>query len=71
MPFPPHILKQWMMLVQEMALPEPRAAELAVEVERLNNAVRQGSKRLDFDTEPSSFVTILGAPAQREAKDGS
>jgi hypothetical protein len=71
MPLSPNTLKQWMMLVQEMDLAEPRAAELAVEVERLNNAVRKASKLLDFDIEPSSFVTILAAHAQRKAKDGS
>ncbi len=38
---------------------EPRAAELATEVERLNNAVLEGATRLEFNDEPSRFTALL------------
>lgn len=39
----------------------PRAAELAVEAERLDAAVRRAAVALDFDTLPAAHVELLRA----------
>lgn len=47
---------------------EPRrAAELAAEIERLNNAVLDAAGALDFNDEPSRFAALLESsrPARR------
>lgn len=38
-----------------------RAAELASEVERLNNAVMKAAARADFNDEPARFAALLDA----------
>jgi hypothetical protein len=50
-------------LLQNIELGAARASELALEVERLNTAVREASVALDFDAEPSSFFAVLAGPA--------
>lgn len=47
---------------------EPRAGELAAEVERLNNAVLDAAARLDFNDEPSRFTALLLACRQAKTK---
>lgn len=40
----------------------PRAAELAVEVGQLRNAVLQAAHVLQFDDDPAAFTTLLEGP---------
>lgn len=47
---------------------ERRAAELAAEVERLNNAVLDAAARLDFNDEPSRFTALLLAYRETRTK---
>ena len=49
-------------------IPEPRAAELAAEVERLNNAVLDAAARLDVNDEPSRFTALLLAYREKRRK---
>jgi hypothetical protein len=37
----------------------PRAAELAIEVSQLRNAVLQAAHALQFDDDPAAFTTLL------------
>ena len=46
-------------LFQDVDFSEARAGELALEVERLNTAVRSGAHSLVFDGEPAAFFAIL------------
>jgi hypothetical protein len=45
-----------------------RAAELAIEVERLNNAVMKAASRVDFNDEPARFVALLAAARQEPGR---
>jgi hypothetical protein len=44
---------------QDVNFSEARAGELALEVERLNAAVRTAAASLDFDAEPAAFFAVL------------
>ena len=44
---------------QDVDFSEARASELALEVERLNTAVRTAAQSLDFDAEPAAFFAVL------------
>ena len=46
-------------LFQDVDFSEARAGELALEVERLNTAVRTAAHSLDFDAEPANFFAVL------------
>jgi hypothetical protein len=46
-------------LFQDVDFSDARAGELALEVERLNTAVRGAASSLDFDAEPSAFFAVL------------
>ena len=51
--------------LQGLTYDDKRVAELAAEVETLNDAVRQAAaKRLTFDDDPFTFASLL----EREAK---
>lgn len=52
--------------IARLDIDEQRAAELAVEVDRLNGAVMQAAARLDFNDEPARFIDLL--LAYRETK---
>ena len=41
-----------------------RAAEIAMELERLNGAVLNAAERLDFNDDPGRFPAVLAAGAQ-------
>jgi hypothetical protein len=45
--------------LQGLAVPEERAAELAIEVERLNGAVRAAARNVTFADEPAHYVVVL------------
>jgi hypothetical protein len=44
---------------QDVDFSDARAGELALEVERLNTAVRTAAQSLDFDAEPAAFFAVL------------
>ena len=48
---------------QDVDFSEARAGELALEVERLNTAVRTAAQSLDFDAEPAAFFAELARRA--------
>jgi hypothetical protein len=48
---------------QDADFPAARAGELALEVERLNTAVRSAAASLDFDAEPAAFFAVLARRA--------
>jgi len=48
---------------QDVDFSEARASELALEVDRLNTAVRTASQSLDFDAEPAAFFAVLARRA--------
>ena len=46
-------------LFQDVDFSDARANEIALEVERLNTAVRTAAESLDFDAEPAAFFAVL------------
>jgi len=50
-------------LFQDVDFADARAGELALEIERLNAAVRTAAGSLDFDAEPSAFFAVLARRA--------
>jgi len=50
--------------LQGMTYDDKRLAELAAEVEVLNDAVRKAAARLTFDDEPAAFASLM----EREAR---
>ncbi|MBV8187797.1 MAG: hypothetical protein JOY64_18530 [Alphaproteobacteria bacterium] len=50
--------------LQGLTFDDKRLAELAAEVEVLNDAVRKAAERLTFDDEPAAFASLM----EREAK---
>jgi hypothetical protein len=64
MTIPARFVKDAAKLYQDVDLTDPRAGELALEVERLNASVRAAAARtLDFDAEPSTFFAVLAKRA--------
>jgi len=60
MPVSSRFIKDAAKVFQDVDFPDARAGELALEVERLNTAVRAAAaSSLDFDAEPSAFFAIL------------
>ena len=49
--------------LRRIELDEQRAAEVAAEVERLNNAVLDAARRIDFNDEPARFPAYLASVA--------
>ena len=45
--------------LQDFSLEESRAAELALEVSRLNTAIVQMSGKVDFNDDPAGFLGLL------------
>ena len=45
--------------LQGMKYDDKRLAELAAEVEVLNDAVRKAAERLTFDDEPAAFASLM------------
>ena len=54
---------EWATGPQDPVLTEARALELAAELRRLEAAVSQAARILDFDSAPSSFQRVLEAAA--------
>jgi hypothetical protein len=60
MPVSSRFVKDAAKVFQDVDLSDARAGELALEVERLNTAVRAAAaSSLDFDAEPSAFFAVL------------
>ena len=59
MPISSRFVKDAAKLFQDVDFSDARAGELALEVERLNTAVRMAAGSLDFDAEPSAFFAVL------------
>jgi len=63
MPISSRFVKDAAKIFQDTDLSDARAGELALEVERLNTAVRTAAGALDFDAEPSAFFAVLAKRA--------
>ena len=50
--------------LQGLKYDDKRLAEIAAEVEVLNDAVRKAAERLTFDDEPAAFASLM----EREAR---
>ena len=50
--------------LQDLPFDDKRLAEVAAEVEVLNDAVRKAAERLTFDDEPAAFASLM----EREGK---
>jgi hypothetical protein len=59
MPVSSSFVKDAAKLFQDVDFSDVRAGELALEIERLNTAVRAAASSLDFDAEPSAFFAVL------------
>ena len=59
MPVTSRFVKDAAKLFQDVDFSDARAGELALEVERLNTAVRTAAGALDFDAEPSAFSLVF------------
>ncbi|HEV2957255.1 MAG TPA: hypothetical protein VGX95_14145 [Xanthobacteraceae bacterium] len=59
MPISSRFVKDAAKVFQDVDFSDARAGELALEVERLNTAVRTAAASLDFDAEPSAFFAVL------------
>ena len=63
MPISSRLVKDAAKDFQDVDFSEARAGELALEVERINTAVRTAAGSLDFDAEPSAFFAVLARRA--------
>ena len=63
MPISSRFVKDTAKAFQDVDFSEARAGELALEVERLNTAVRTAAGSLDFVAEPSAFFAVLARRA--------
>ena len=63
MPLSSRFVKDAAKLLQDVDFSDARAGELALEIERLNTAVRTAAGRPDFDAEPSAFFAVLARRA--------
>jgi len=59
MPVSPRLIQDAAKTFQDVDFSETRAGELALEVGRLNTAVRTAASSLDFDAEPAAFFAVL------------
>jgi hypothetical protein len=60
MPLSSRFVKDVSKVFQDVDFSDARSGELALEVERLNTAVRAAAaSSLDFDAEPSAFFAVL------------
>ncbi len=61
----PELIREHGAQLRRLSLDEKRAAELAEEVARLNDAVMNAAdKRLEFDDDPNRFAALLASAAQ-------
>src|SRR5215471_7977390 len=65
-PIPPELISGEARLLQGIERPEGRDAELAREVARLNDAVREAARELGFDDQPGDFAALLAALREPE-----
>lgn len=61
----PELIREQGAQLRRLSLDEKRAAELAEEVARLNDAVMNAAdQRLDFNDDPNRFAALLNSAAQ-------
>ena len=58
-PVTPELIKAQAAQLQEVALTDARATELAAEVDRINRVVREHAIDLEFDDEPARYAVLL------------
>jgi len=63
MPVSSRFIAEAAKVFQDVDFSQARAGELALEVERLNAAVRTAAGSLDFDAEPAAFFAVLAGRA--------
>ena len=63
MPVSSRFIAEAAKVFQDVDFSQARAGELALEVERLNTAVRTAAGSLDFDAEPAAFFAVLAGRA--------
>ena len=69
-PLPAELISLEAQLLHTLPLrPEGRDAELAREVERLNQAVAEAAQALSFDDQPSDYLAILVALREPDTDD--
>ncbi len=51
--------------LRDLAITDARAAQLALDVARVNNAARAEGARNDFNAQPSDFAVTLAALARK------
>ena len=56
--------------LRDIEIESGRAEELAAEVERLNGAVMNAARRLDFNDDPGRFAALLVSGAEPPRKGG-
>jgi hypothetical protein len=65
-PVSPELIAQQARFLHGLEHSPERAAELAREVGRLNDAVREAAGELGFDDQPGDFLALLVALRERE-----
>jgi hypothetical protein len=61
----PELIREQGAQLRRLSLDDKRAAELAEEVARLNDAVMNAAdQRLDFNDDPNRFAALLNSAAQ-------
>jgi len=62
------LIQQHGAALADVKLDSARAGELAIEVERLTNAVAKAAARVDFNDEPARFAALLAAARQQPGR---
>jgi len=61
----PQAVRRLALQLRGLAVTEERAAQLAVEIARVNEAARAEGAKNDFNDQPASFAVTLGKLAKR------
>ena len=64
----PNTIRDYSREVANVGVPDERAAEIAPEVEALNNAVLDAATHLDLNDEPGQFPLVLVRNRQPRGK---
>lgn len=64
-PIDAHALQTIAADLRDFAVPDARAAQLALEVARINDAARAEGAKNDFNAQPTDFAVTLARLAQR------
>lgn len=61
----PQAVRRLAMQLRGLAVSEERAAQLAIEIARVNTAARAEGARNDFNDQPTGYAVALAALARR------